>query len=249
MSTITTLTQKAIKAAKEQNWQEAIENNSAILELNPTDVDALNRNGLAYIQKKDIKKAKKTFQSVLEIDKANSLAKKHLQRIKDNQVQSIPTFSRQMFIEEPGKTKTVELTRLGEKEVLTDASVGQNCELLPKKRFISVTVNGNYLGALPEDISFRISTLLRSGNTYSCYIRSISSKHVTVFLKEEYCAETNKNIHSFPPGKGIVSPLSDIEENILFEENIPVEIVDTDADSERSFDDFDNDIDEDDDEN
>lgn len=239
MSTINSLIQKAIKAAKEQQWQQALDFNAAILELDTQNLDALNRSGLAHMQLKQVSQAKKIFQTVLQIDKTNNLAKKHLQRIKNKQVSSIPTFPRQMFIEEPGKTKTVELTRLGEKEILTEASVGQFCELTPKKRFITVSVQGRYLGALPEDISFRLSTLLRSGNTYSCYIRSISPKHVTVFLKEEHCDEANRNIHSFPPGKGIISPLSDIEENILLEENIPVQIVNTDADTEKSLEDFD----------
>lgn len=242
MSTITTFTQKAIKAAKVQDWKEALAQNENILELEPKNVDALNRLGLAYLQLKNVSEAKKTFKAVLEIDKANTLAKKHLTRIKDKQIQSIPTFSNQMFIEEPGKTKTVELNRLAEKESLASAAVGQSCELVQKKRFISVNANSTYLGTLPEDISFRLSALLKTGNAYSCYIRSISGKHVTVFLKEEHCSEKNGNIHSFPPGKNVITPLGEVEEAVLLEENIPVQIVDVDTDTEKSLDDIEDSI-------
>lgn len=238
MSTITSITQKAIKAAKLQNWEDALAQNTTLLDLEPHNVDALNRLGLAYIQLKNISQAKKTFLKVIEIDKANALAKKHLQRIKEKQTHSIPTFSNQVFIEEPGKTKTVQLNRLAEKEVLSSVAVGQTCELIPKKRFISVTVNATYIGALPEDVSFRLSALIRTGNTYSCHIRSLSQKHVSVFLKEIVCADQNKNIHSFPPGKGIMTPLGDVEDTVLLEENIPVQIVDIDTDTEKSLDDM-----------
>src|SRR5690606_3385589 len=133
-------------------------------------VSAYNRLGVAYMQIKNVSKAKKAFQQTLTIDKTNSIAKKQLQRINSNHLGKAPAFTKLSFIEEPGKTKTVELHRLAGKQVLNNLSVGQMCELRPKKRYISVEVDGQYVGALPEDLSLRLARLIETGNEYTCSI-------------------------------------------------------------------------------
>lgn len=238
MNTLVALQQKAITAAKQQDWQAAVDFNLSLLEYRPKDLGALNRLGVAYSQLGKPKKAQGAFKKVLDFDKSNSLAKKHLENLKKKQQANIPAFSKQHFIEEPGKTKTVELHRLAGKQVLQKLSVGQSCILKPKSRYISVeTEEGIYIGALPEDLSYRLSKLIKTGNLYSCLVRSCSSCECNVYLKEEQRSRRNEHHNSFPLNKSTSTAVNDIDETVLLKENIPVEIVHTDHDTEKTLDD------------
>ncbi len=236
MSMNGSLRRYAINAAKKGNWDEAIEYNQQILEQYPDNTNALNRLGIAYAQLKDVKKAKKAFQDTLRIDKTNIIAQKHLDRLKKNQDFGSPAFAPIHFIEEPGRTKSINLHRLANKQILESLAVGMSCELRQKNRYISVEVNGKYIGALPEDISFRLGKLIENGNRYSCSVRTCNGKVCSVYIKETYRSAKNANVQSFPGNKHAVSQLADIDESYLISEEIPLEIVDTDRDVERSID-------------
>jgi tetratricopeptide (TPR) repeat protein len=226
----------AIKDAKNGDWQQAVEHNLQIIELSPENTNALNRLGIAYVQLGKLNLAKKQFKQVLELDRNNKIATKLLDKLQNNQNCIAPSFSKSHFIEEPGKTKTVSLYRLAGKTVLDNISVGKECELKIKNRFISIEVNGKYIGSLPEDLSFRLTKLMNSGNQYQCLIRSCNQKNCEVYLKEILRSKKNLGTHSFPPNKMSLSPLSELDEAVVLEENIPVEIVDTDTDAERIID-------------
>lgn len=190
------------------------------------------------IQKGDTKRAKATFEQVLQVDSSNKLARKNLDRLKNKQATQVASFSANSFIEEPGKTKSVELYRLAGKDVLANLSIGQACELQTKNRYVSVSANGTYVGALPEDLSFRLTKLLSTGNTYSCRIRSCNGHSCVVHLREVERSPKNKDVNSFPVNRAaLTSTINDVDESML-EEDIPVEIVHTDTDTEKSFDDF-----------
>lgn len=236
MSVQATLKALAIKDAKNGNWEDAISHNLQILELDDDNTNAMNRLGVAYTQVADIKKAKQIFSQVLEIDKNNKIAKKHLDKLNNNQSCIVPSFSRGHFLEEPGKTKTVPLFRLAGKNVLEEISVGKECSLKIKSRYISVEVDSTYVGALPEDISFRLTKLMKAGNKYMCLIRSCNTKECEVFLKETYQSAENRGTHSFPPSKMALNPTTELEETEVLKENIPVEIIDTDTDTEKTLD-------------
>ena len=236
MSVQADLRNLAIKDAKNGDWEQAVEHNLQILEINPESTNALNRLGVAYVQLGKLKKAKGSFLKVLELDKNNKIANKHYEKLKNNQACNAPSFSTGNFIEEPGKTKTVTLFRLAGKNILDAVTVGKECELKMKNRFISVEVDGNYIGALPEDLSFRLTKFMKSGNTYKCLVRSCSQKNCEVFLKETKKSAKNAGTHSFPPSKMALNPLSELDEAVVLEENIPVEIVETDNDTEKTLD-------------
>lgn len=236
MSVQATLKALAIKDAKSGNWEDAVNHNLQILELDEDNTNAMNRLGVAYIQLKKMSKAKKVFKQVLELDKNNKIATKHLDKINNNQSCIAPSFSSGHFLEEPGKTKTVPLFRLAGKNVLEEVSVGKTCDLKIKNRYISVEVDGTYVGALPEDISFRLTKLMKSGNKYCCLIRSCNAKDCEVFLKETHQSVENRGTHSFPPSKMALNPSTEIEETDVLQEDIPVEIVETDTDTEKTLD-------------
>lgn len=240
MNTQAALRQQAIKHAKEGLWESAIEANTALIEIDPKDTGAYNRMGVAYLQLGKQRLAKQQFVHALEIDKNDKIAKKQLERLKNNQSIS-PAFVSQHFIEEPGKTKTVELTRLAGKEVLDSIHVGKECTLIIKNRYISVVVDQKYVGALPEDLSFRLTKLITTGNEYSCAIRSCCGKSCEVYIREESRSKQNAQTHSFPPKKIVLNSLLDsdeLDEDFKLEENIPVEIVETDRDTEKDLEDL-----------
>lgn len=232
MITISKLRNQAINAAKVSNWQVAAEANEQILQQTPNDVSTLNRLGLAYLQLNEKKKAKECFQQALSLDKTNNIAKRQLERISSKQAAVAPAFHREYFIEEPGRTKIVELHRLAGKQIVDMLSVGQLCNLVLKKRYISIeTEDGVYIGALPEDISFRLSKLISDGNTYSCRVHTVTAKTLTVYLKELSRSKKNQDVHSFPMSKNMASPSSDMDDRFLLEdEEMPVEATDHDND-------------------
>ena len=240
MNTQATLRQKAIRAAKNGLWNEAVETNLALIEFDKKDTGAYNRLGVAYLQLKKNRLAKDQFNYVIEIDVNNKIAKKQLERLKNKQSIS-PAFVTQHFIEEPGKTKTVELTRLAGKPILDALVVGKDCELVIKNRYISVMADNKYIGALPEDLSFRLTKLIKSGNTYSCAIRSCCGKAFEVYIRELMRSKKNMLTHSFPPSKIALNSINDdeiLDEEFTLEENIPVEIVETDKDTLKNIDDI-----------
>lgn len=229
------LQQAAISAAKAGDWPQAVELNQQLIDSDSSNLAAYNRLGTALLQLGKTSQAKKIFQQVLDQDRSNLIAKKNLTKIKSKQTSS-PTFSNQ-FIEEPGKTRTTQLRRIANKHALQSLKIGQNCELKPKNRFISVEVDGVYIGSLAEDISFRLSKLIAQGNQYQCLLRSIDLDNCqcTVFLKEVATTLATKGIRSFPALKITPSSLADFEESIPNEpdENIPVVIVHTDDDEDE----------------
>ncbi|MBU0576564.1 tetratricopeptide repeat protein [Patescibacteria group bacterium] len=238
MSQVLKLQHLAVNATKKQDWQTALQFNQQLLELKPLDINALNRLGATYLQLKKSAKAKQIFKQVLEIDRSNKLANKHLKRIKNKQNTNLPAFSNEYFIEEPGKTKSVELYRLADKNVLTKISIGKECHLQPKNRYISVCLDDVYIGSLPEDLSFRLTKLIKSGNTYSCRIRSCDRALCVVHLREVKRSKKNQNTNSFPANQiGVNTTINEVDESML-EDDIPVEIVHTDTDIEITFDDI-----------
>lgn len=238
MSQILKLQIQAINAAKNQDWKKALQANQNLIELKPLDTGALNRLGATYLQLKKSRKAQQTFKQVLKIDQSNKLALKHLQRMKEKQSAALPAFSNESFIEEPGKTKSIELYRLADKNVLKKISIGQECLLQPKNRYISVCIDKTYIGSLPEDLSFRLAKLIKSGNTYFCRVRSCDGIKCVVHIRESERSKTNKDIASFANSQthATAVTINEVDESML-EKNIPVEIVDTDTDAEKTLED------------
>lgn len=220
------LRQQAIDAAKMADWTRAIELNSAILQQNEQNVEAMNRLGLAYLKSQKINEAKKVFQEVLALDKSNIIANKHLKCIKNNEVVPDVIFSSKAdFIEEPGRSKVVSLHRLTSKVILQKLKVGQNCSLQLKNRYISITDEDNHhIGALPEDLSFRLSNLIKTGNKYSCVIYKVNDKECAVQIKELERAKRNAEIQSFP--SRIQNKLNSLNEDFSLDEDVPFEIED-----------------------
>lgn len=193
------LQKQAIEHAKKGEWEQAVEKNKEILSLLPADIPALNRLGFCYIQLQNVKEAKKTYQQVLEIDRLNSVAKKYLTQLDKKGVVKVKNIaSVRDFIEEPGKSRVVLLDRLSGAESLNHLPVASALVLKLKGRFITVnTEEGEYIGSLPEDISFHLASLMKTGNEYVCVLRSASKHECSVFIRETYRSPQNQNVPSF----------------------------------------------------
>ena len=221
MTTPVNSSYQAILAAKKGDWPLAIELNEAIVATNPQDHAAFNRLGIAHLQTKNVPKAVSAFKNALSIDKNNIIAKKNLKKAQSTQKHTLLNFSQPHFIEEPGKTKIIKLHRLADKGCLNSFPTGFICSLRCKKRYISIEAGSRYLGALPEDISFRLARLILGGNQYACYIYETNNKNCSVFIKEILRSKKNKDVSSFP-----VSLQPNETENsdmTLLDDNIPVE--------------------------
>lgn len=191
---------KAIETALTGDWEAAILLNKEILDENPKDVEALNRMGLAYMILGKSKNAKDTYQRVLDIDPLNSIALKNLKKISTNTTDGNGTTIIQVnniFVEEPGKTKVVELINLAQSEILLTLQTGQTVDMSIKRLKIFISQGKNYIGVLPDDIGKRLIRFINGGNKYEAYVKSTSHQGVTIFLRELKKATKFKDQASF----------------------------------------------------
>lgn len=203
--------QRAIEAALSGRWSDAEEINKQILVDNPEDKEALNRLARSYIELGKISKAIANYKKVLKLDPYNNIAQKSLQKLEtlesnkavltrfiSGNGQSLLATSN-LFIEEPGKTKTTSLIHLGDNFVISYLDSGESVRLTPHAHRVSVeTENGAYVGRLPDDLSHRIIMLSRGGNKYVCFVRSAALGCVKVFIRETFKSESLTGIPSFP---------------------------------------------------
>ena len=191
-STTQKIAQKAITAAINQDWEQAIKLNKQILVNRPKHIATLNRLAKAYTEVNQLDEAEKIYQHVLKIDKFNSIAEKNLAKLKSNEpgkAKSNPGTKKNFitcFIDEPGKTKTCILTKLANSDVISTLEPGQVLKLAPKNRWINVTTEDDVqIGIISDQESTQLKRCLDAGNTYNIAIKSISNNNISVFIKEK----------------------------------------------------------------
>jgi len=206
MDEIKKLENQAIEAAFNNEWQKAINLNKKILNLEKNNLEAILRLGFAYFQKQSFKEAEKIYQKGLKIQPNHPVILNYLQKIKmieekkdKSKNKKIVVFDPELFLEIPGKTKSINLVNLGQKKVLANLSIGQKIKLLIRRRKIIVkTENNEFVGNLPDDIGKRLIILIKGGNKYSAFVKEASLNQVIIFIKEEEKSKKFKNIVSFP---------------------------------------------------
>lgn len=177
----------AIQAALNLDWDTAIKINRTIIKKNPSDIDALNRLGYAYLSVGNHKKAKTTFEKVLKLDQYNIIAAKNLKKVKNN-YQKLPnlcnTISPKIFLEEPGITKTINLVNLAPRAIITSLHCGQKVNIILRKNRIEIRNEDIYLGALPDDLTFRLRRLILLGNEYCAFTKAVDENQLTIIVRE-----------------------------------------------------------------
>lgn len=239
--TVPSLPDDAVAAALTQNWKEAIRINTAILKTTKDDVEGLCRLAYAYLKIGKLPLAKQTYEKVLKIDQYNQIAQKNIAKLstlkkKHLTGQTNEAISPLMFLEEPGITKIVDCIHAAPPNVLSGLSAGQEIALKAKNHCVEVRTNANtYLGALPDDISFKLIKFLAGGNTYRAVVKSVEKNNLRVLLREVSRGKRFANQPSFttsssyvPFSRGIttaaeapdVTPTGE-EENDGIPENVP----------------------------
>jgi tetratricopeptide (TPR) repeat protein len=180
---------QAIQATLSGDWENAVALNQQLLADTPNDVEALNRMALAYTVLGKTKSAKTSYEKVLEIDPLNSIAIKNLRKIKedcnDTDGDSITVIQvNNIFIEETGKTKVVDLINLAQAEILASLRTGQTVDMSVKRLKIFVLQGKKYIGVLPDDIGKRLIKFIKGGNKYEAYVKSATHQSVTIFIRE-----------------------------------------------------------------
>lgn len=218
-TTLSSLSQQAIHAALSANWQQALELNLQIIEYQPKSVEVLNRIARAYFELGNIPQSKKYYEEALKNDPYNQIAAKFLKRIAifkqgkvtpSNKNDHTP-ISTDLFIKEPGKTKLVNLVKLAEPQRLSLLSAGSEVSLSVKNHSISVLdLNGEYLGILPDDVSHYLIRLVKGGNKYQCFTKSIKPNSISILIKEVYRSARFKNQPSFPETSDFAYPADNI---------------------------------------
>lgn len=200
---------QAIHSALSENWDEAVKLNLEILSKSPEDIEALNRLGFAYLRCGNIKKAREAYEKVISLDHYNAIALKNLQKAKvqggsktirgSSKSSGTKVVSPAFFLEEPGKTKIVTLVNVAPSRILFSLSIGESVSLVSKKHTVELRGRkGVYLGALPDDLGFRLRRLILSGNRYIAYVKSVGKNSLTIFIKEVKRGRRFKNQPTFP---------------------------------------------------
>lgn len=193
----------AIAAATEGNWRQAIKLNLQILKKHPHDTETLNRLGRAYLETGRKTAARQTYAHVLRLDKFNTIAAKNLQLLQASRVSRTTTApaakTPPLFLEEPGVTKTVSLTRLGDPKTISRFHPGDQVQLAARPHsVVVVSTSGEYLGRLPDDLASRLRHLIKAGNTYVAWLRSVEAGGLRVFIRETARAAKYADLPSFP---------------------------------------------------
>lgn len=180
------LQNQAINTALTGDWKEAVVLNKNLIKDNPQDVDALNRLAFAFSILGKSKEAKLTYQKVLRIDPLNSIALRNIKRIPTNSLNGDNGTYKlsNIFLEEPGKTKIVELLNIAPPQVINNLQTGQMLTLVVKRLKIFVLVGKQYVGMLPDDIGKRLIKFIEGGNVYEAYTKSTNGKGLIIFIKE-----------------------------------------------------------------
>lgn len=196
-------TERAIALAMHSRWEEAIMANRAITELFPAEVDAFNRLGKALTELGHYAEARESYQSALQLDTNNSIAKKNLARLtflKGTQ----PTARRQqvapkVFIEETGKTALTTLHKLAPTEVLAKITAGEEVYLRIYGKSLRVeTAEREYLGQIEPKLGLRVIKLMEGGNKYSAAIASLRDNASKIIIREVFQHPSMAGRLSFP---------------------------------------------------
>lgn len=194
----------AIQAALAHDWNEAVRQNLVLLKNDKNNVNLLNRLGFAYLQNGQLSQAKKIFLKATKIDTYNQIAAKNLKKLghirQKDFVNPRPNgaVTPISFLEEPGKTKIVECVNTAPFAILSTVCPGEEAVLNAKNHVVEVRSSKNvYLGAIPDDLSFRLIKFMAVGNTYQALIQSVAKNVLIIFIRERSRGKKFLNQPSF----------------------------------------------------
>lgn len=192
------LKSQAIQTALVGDWESAIALNKLILQEEPNDIDTLNRLAFAFLSRGNVQDAKNLYEKVLSLDMKNPIAIRNLKRVVDSSCKRVSFHINNLFIEEPGKTKIIELINVAEKKIISHLRSGEKLALAIKRMKIFVLDQDNqYIGMLPDDLCKRLIRFMNVGNKYEAYARTADSNKITIFIRESKRVKRYKDQPSF----------------------------------------------------
>lgn len=185
------LAQDAINQALNGRWPDAIKANEKILQIDSQNIDALNRLARAYCECGKVTKAKTIAKKVIKIDPFNTIAAKCLKKwelLKDLPAQAGNGTTKVMpkvFLEDPSKTKIINLIKLGDKKTIAQLDCGDVVQVSPHAHTVSVlTSDGKQIGKLPDDLAVKVITAMKLGIEHEAVIKTAFKNEVKIFLRE-----------------------------------------------------------------
>lgn len=199
------LAEQAINLAMESKWEEAAQVNRQVLSIDPRNADAYNRLGKALTELGRYGEARAAYGRTLELDGANSIAKKNLSRLQALGDVAAPNEGRQkvdpdLFIEETGKTGTTQIQN-PDSQALKVMAAGDLVHLREQDSQLQVAdPGGAYLGTVEPRLALRLINFMKSGNQYAAAIASVSpaGDAARVIIKETLQSPENAGKLSFP---------------------------------------------------
>ncbi|MDA1061766.1 MAG: hypothetical protein O2895_02490 [Chloroflexi bacterium] len=200
-------TEAAIAYALERRWDLAADENRALIEQQPEDIEAANRLGKALTELDDRAGAITAYRRSLEIDPGNAIARKNIARLeaeapaaRGKAAAGGKTNGRarksgggeairpDALIEESGKSAIFELHRPNPRATQRLAA-GDPVQLAPSEEHASMAVRSSsraLLGYIEPRAGQRLRRLMEGGNRYEAAIRTIGDGTVAVIVRETY---------------------------------------------------------------
>lgn len=209
---------QAIQTALTGDWDNAINLNEQILKETPDDINTLNRLGFAFLGMGNIKDAKMIYEKVLSLDMKNPIAIRNLKRLNGSNNKKINAPLNNLFIEETGKTKIIELINIADKKVISYLRSGEKISVIIKRsKIFALDSEDRYIGSLPDDIGHRLIEFINGGNTYDAYIWTVDDNKICIFIREVKRAKKYINQPSFISSEKSKSPL---DKNTHFDDSL-----------------------------
>lgn len=176
---------QAIQTALVGDWESALALNKLILQEEPDDIDTLNRLAFVFLSIGKIKDAKTLYEKVLLLDMQNPIAIRNIKRLNDTTPKKTNFHINNLFIEEPGKTKIIELINVADKKIISNLRSGEKLTLCIKRmKIFALDQDNQYIGMLPDDLCKRLINFINVGNKYDAYARTVESNKITILIRE-----------------------------------------------------------------
>ena len=224
------LTEQAIAAATEAEWEAAADLNKRILELG-ADSEAENRLAKAYWEMGELQTAREHYQAALSLDPTNRIAERNIARLrmllaeagkKTVAAQKADKAPVSIFVEETGKTGFAHLVDLADPKQLAQVNPGDAVELLPDGPRLGAHANGRQIGYVEPRVAARLLKLIADGNKYTAGVTSIGERDVRIIIRETYQDPANYGKVSFPTAAK-VSDLRPYTKGTLIREEMDLE--------------------------
>jgi tetratricopeptide (TPR) repeat protein len=203
-----TLKTQAIQTALIGDWDNAINFNEQILKETPDDINTLNRLGFAFLSLGNIKEAKTVYEKVLSLDMKNPIAIRNLKRLNGSNNRKVSAPLNNLFIEETGKTKIIELINIADKKVISYLRSGEKISVrIKRNKIFALDSEDRYIGSLPDDIGKRLTEFITGGNSYDAYVWTVDDNKICIFIREVKRAKKYSNQPSFVSNEKTKAPL------------------------------------------